>query len=98
MDGLAIESRILGIETVEIYSLDFDGANDVKMAGQETFQCYRFGNKNSYMCFGFRVFYDEGEHLWNFHEEERRAAKAARKAAAKAAAKAAKANQSCAIQ
>lgn len=54
---------ILSAETVEVFAKDVrnENARDIKKAANvDTFLANRFGNKNAYLFFSFRIFYDNG--------------------------------------
>jgi len=53
--------RLLSAETVEVFAKDFRDDNVIeleKAANDDTFLANRFGNKNAYMFFSLRIFYD----------------------------------------
>lgn len=54
-------SAIVSAETVEVFAKDFRNENirdTEKAANTDTFLANRFGNKNAYMFFSLRIFYD----------------------------------------
>lgn len=56
--------QILSAETVEVFTKDFrnDNPKDMeKAANNDTFLANRFGNKNAYMFFSLRIFYDSAQ-------------------------------------
>ena len=57
-------SRLLSAETVEVFAKDFRDDNVVeleKAANDDTFLANRFGNKNAYMFFSLRIFFDASD-------------------------------------
>lgn len=63
-DDRHLYPRIFSAETVEVFAKDFrnDSPKDIeKAANTDTFLANRFGNKNAYMFFSLRIFYDSSQ-------------------------------------